>query len=139
MRGNANILVVDDDRCMVELIVDLLETEGYSAEGVTDPVEALESILHGAVRPDAVLLDCLMPRLNADGFIGAIARAHVSLAIILVSGAVDEMQQLADRVAGVVTKPFTSETLTRAIDQAIPRRSLRRCACGHEPPIALSA
>jgi len=58
------LLVVDDDPQVVDLVRQLLEGEPYAVVAVADGQEALEAISHQ--RPDIVLLDVLMPRL--DGF-----------------------------------------------------------------------
>jgi len=58
------LLVVDDDPQVVDLVRQLLEGEPYEVVAAADGQEALEAISHQ--RPDIVLLDLLMPRL--DGF-----------------------------------------------------------------------
>jgi CheY-like chemotaxis protein len=58
------LLVVDDDPQVVDLVRQLLEDEPYEVVAAVDGQEALEAISHQ--RPDIVLLDLLMPRL--DGF-----------------------------------------------------------------------
>ena len=61
---HGRLLVVDDDPQVVDLVRQLLEGEPYEVVAATDGQEALEAISHQ--RPDIVLLDLLMPRL--DGF-----------------------------------------------------------------------
>src|SRR5499426_1600802 len=61
---HGRLLVVDDDPQVVDLVRQLLEGEPYEVVAATDGQEALEAISHP--RPDIVLLDLLMPRL--DGF-----------------------------------------------------------------------
>jgi PAS domain S-box-containing protein len=58
------LLVVDDDPQVVDLVRQLLEGEPYEVVAAADGQEALEAIT--LQRPDIVLLDLLMPRL--DGF-----------------------------------------------------------------------
>lgn len=58
------LLVVDDDPGIVDLVRQLLEGEPYQVVAAADGQEALEAIARQ--RPDVVLLDLLMPRL--DGF-----------------------------------------------------------------------
>jgi CheY-like chemotaxis protein len=58
------LLVVDDDPQIIDLVRQLLEGEPYEITAATDGQEALEAI--SQQRPDIVLLDLLMPRL--DGF-----------------------------------------------------------------------
>ena len=58
------LLVVDDDPQVIDLVRQLLDGEPYEVIAAADGQEALEAISHQ--RPDIVLLDLLMPRL--DGF-----------------------------------------------------------------------
>ncbi|MEN9935536.1 MAG: hypothetical protein RLZZ387_2115 [Chloroflexota bacterium] len=60
----AHILVVDDDPAIVSLLQRMLSREGYQVLTARDGLEALESV--AAHRPDLVLLDVTMPRM--DGF-----------------------------------------------------------------------
>jgi len=58
------LLVVDDDPVVVDMVGQLLEGEPYEVEAAADGQEALEAISRR--RPDVILLDLLMPRM--DGF-----------------------------------------------------------------------
>ena len=53
------ILIVDDDRKILDLLVDLLELEGYEIASATDGAEALE--LAQSFDPDVVVSDVVMP------------------------------------------------------------------------------
>jgi CheY-like chemotaxis protein len=55
----ATILVVDDERTIVETIVELLTWDGHSVIAASNGVRALEVIEQQ--RPDLVLLDFMMP------------------------------------------------------------------------------
>ena len=56
------ILVVDDDRAVRESLRRSLAFNGYSVELAHDGVEALQMI--ASDRPDALVLDVMMPRLD---------------------------------------------------------------------------
>jgi CheY-like chemotaxis protein len=58
------LLVVDDDPQVVDLVCQLLEGEPYEIIAAADGQKALEVIAHR--RPEVILLDLLMPRM--DGF-----------------------------------------------------------------------
>jgi CheY-like chemotaxis protein len=59
----SSILVVDDERFIVELIADVLEDEGYSVDRAFDGAQAVRVINQS--RPDLVIADIMMP--NVDG------------------------------------------------------------------------
>jgi twitching motility two-component system response regulator PilH len=112
------ILIVDDSPAQVKLIQGLLEREGYSPVGLSDP-KLVEETIH-TVRPTVILLDVVMPERN--GF--QVCRDLKSntefkgIPVIMVTSkdtASDRFwgeQQGAD---GYVTKPFTREDLLRAV------------------------
>jgi len=112
------ILIVDDSPSQVRLIQGLLETEGYSPVGLSDPKRVEEAIAHE--RPSVILLDVVMPERN--GFqVCRELKGHAefsSIPVILVTSkdtASDRYwgeQQGAD---GYVTKPFTRDELIRAV------------------------
>ncbi len=55
--------MVDDNPVNVELLMDLLEDEGYNTlEGMTDPLQ-VEARVHRK-RPDLILLDIRMPSIS---------------------------------------------------------------------------
>jgi len=61
---HGRLLVVDDDPQVVDIVRQVLEGEPYEVEAAGDGQEALEAIARQ--RPDVILLDLLMPRM--DGF-----------------------------------------------------------------------
>jgi len=59
-----NVLVVDDDPDVISMVTQLLEGRQFRVQAAADGLEALGAITQS--RPDVVLLDLMMPRL--DGF-----------------------------------------------------------------------
>jgi CheY-like chemotaxis protein len=62
-----NLLVVDDDPMVKDMIAQLLEEKPYQFQSASDGLDALEKIQ--AEKPDAILLDLMMPRLDGFGLI----------------------------------------------------------------------
>ncbi len=60
--GDKNILIVDDDASILELFHDVLESAGYKVQIFTRGWEALQAV--SRERPDLVILDIMMPRVN---------------------------------------------------------------------------
>jgi CheY-like chemotaxis protein len=84
------VLVVDDDLTMREGMADLLRYQGYQVLTAADGEEALQVVR--AQKPDLVVLDVVMPRL--DGFrVATTIKGDATLRhipVILYSGHVDE-------------------------------------------------
>jgi CheY-like chemotaxis protein len=61
------LLVVDDDRDLAEGLAELLEDEGFNVVTAADGYAALDHLRRG-LRPCAILLDLMMPRMNGWEF-----------------------------------------------------------------------
>ncbi len=61
-----NVLVVEDDRDLRELLVELLESEGYQASSAENGEQGL--VKARVRRPDIILLDLMMPVMNGWQF-----------------------------------------------------------------------
>ena len=123
--SSAQILVVDDEAAVRESLRRALALEGYDVELAADGAEALYRLDTGAVHPDAIVLDVLMP--NFDGLETARRLRGAGNRIpILMLTARDEVEA---RVAGLdagaddyVVKPFAlAELLARL--RALLRRT----------------
>lgn len=116
------ILVVDDDRKITDMLRRTLTYEGYNVVTAADGVQALSEVQ--AQRPDIVVLDRLMPRL--DGLEVAQRLRSVDETPILMLTARDSIE---DRVMGLdsgaddyLVKPFAPAELLARI-RALLRRS----------------
>lgn len=83
---NHVVLVVDDERYIVDLLTDLLEDEGYVVQRAYDGVAALEQIERR--EPDLVVADVMMPRLDGLTLYNEIRQRNSELPVILMSAAV---------------------------------------------------
>ena len=116
------VLVVDDDPHIRQLLVFALEKAGLGAREAPDGEAALVSVAQA--RPDLVILDINMPRL--DGLeVCRRLRAQGELPILFLSSRDDEI----DRILGIelgaddyVVKPFSPREVVARV-QAILRRA----------------
>lgn len=67
MNEQPYILIVDDDPDILDGICTILETQDYRLETARDGVQCLE--LLGEEKPDLLILDLLMPRMDGWGVI----------------------------------------------------------------------
>jgi CheY-like chemotaxis protein len=112
-------LVVDDEPDIQSLARRQLESAGYTTLEVEDGDKALELLLDG-LRPDVVLLDLRMPRVDGLTVVKELnARGLLEEIPVVVSSAhgrgalLDELLRLGCR--DCVTKPYTQERLLDAL------------------------
>ncbi len=87
--GTVRVLVVDDSALMRRLIVDLLERDAaIQVVGTAkDGIEALEKV--ASLKPDVVLLDIAMPRLDGLEFLRRLSRKQ-PVPVVVLTGIQDE-------------------------------------------------
>jgi DNA-binding NarL/FixJ family response regulator len=114
------VLLVDDNRLMLEGLQSLLEAHDIEVAGVA--ADGLESVeLACALRPDVILMDVRMP--GCDGLEATRlikARMPQARIVMLTTSADDEDLFAAIRsgACGYLIKSIDTETLVEAIDQA---------------------
>lgn len=123
------VLVVDDNEDNRELFALAVEGFGYRAALAVDGLDALERAK--AERPDVVLMDLAMPRM--DGFEATRAMREVpelaSVPIIAVTAFTDAVSAQRALAAGcdeVLLKPITPEKLTQRIEAHVHAGAVMR-------------
>ena len=102
------ILVVDDDREIVELLTIYLKNESYEIVKAYDGKQALEKL---KMYPDIdmIILDIMMPRLDGISVVHEVRKENAQLPILLLSAKstdIDKIQGLTNGADDYVTKPF---------------------------------
>jgi DNA-binding response OmpR family regulator len=106
------ILVVDDDDKILKLLQVNLSVDGYQVVSVDNGSSALESL--GALKPDLVILDVMMPGLDGFQVLDRI-RQQSDVPVIIVTASWDTVA--AHEIAGMkadnyLKKPFNISELT---------------------------
>jgi two-component system response regulator MprA len=125
------VLVVDDDPAVRESLRRSLEFNGYEVELAADGEQALRAIADS--RPDAVVLDVMMPNLDGLATCRALRAAGDDVPVLMLTA----RDEVADRVAGLdagaddyLPKPFALEELLARL-----RALLRRIGAGESGPV----
>jgi DNA-binding response OmpR family regulator len=120
--ANEKILVVEDDKDIVKLLKYSLEKEGFRVVASNDGETGLYAF--GKERPDLIVLDLMLPKLDGFGFCRAV-RAESATPIIMLTakkGEVDRVLGLELGADDYVTKPFSVREVVARI-RAILRRA----------------
>lgn len=118
----AEILVVDDERVLRNGIRSLLSGEGFAVRTARDGDEALKKIAEK--RPDLVLLDVMMPKMNGFRCCERIREADRILPVIFLTAKDAEADQV--RGIGFGADDFVSKSASDAVLLARINRALER-------------
>src|SRR5215212_849830 len=102
-----DVLVVDDDRYLCDLIVDVLEADGLVARTAANGAEALQQVRER--KPRLILLDLMMPVMNGWEVAAALqANPEWSdIPVVLITADYDvERKRQQTGAKAVITKPF---------------------------------
>jgi two-component system, OmpR family, response regulator MprA len=129
------ILVVDDDRAVRESLRRSLQFNGYQVELAGDGQQALDSVK--GQRPDAMVLDVMMPRLDGLEVCRRLRGTGDDLPILVLTA----RDAVSDRVAGLdagaddyLPKPFALEELLARLRALLRRAAAESDTAGDAPP-----
>jgi PAS domain S-box-containing protein len=118
--GIGSVLVIDDDPDVRGFISEGLEELGYRVRQAADGKAGLSE--YGAERPDLVVLDFIMPGLSGADVATEILSKIPGQPILFVSGysETESIKRIAPN-APLLTKPFRTETLAKAVRSALAK------------------
>ncbi len=128
----SRILIIEDERPMRLALQDCLEAEGHRVLVAADGEAGLERALKE--KPDLVLLDIMMPRLDGFAVCAALRRVQFTAPVLMLTA----KGQVNDRVTGLdsgaddyLVKPFSTDELLARV-RALLRRFGRQERAVHE-------
>lgn len=120
------ILIIEDETAMRTALADLLSAEGYRTLTAADGESGRQRAL--AEKPDLILLDVMMPKLDGFSVCAELRRLGSDAPVVMLTA----KGQIDDRVNGLdvgaddyVVKPFSSEELLARV-RALLRRAERK-------------
>jgi DNA-binding response OmpR family regulator len=125
--GQPTVLVVDDEKHIVDLARMYLEREGFTVEEALDGAEALRKVR--SLNPALVVLDLMLP--EVDGWeVCRRTRADSDVPIIMLTARSDDVDKIVGLELGAddyLTKPFNPRELVARVKAILRRyeRSLR--------------
>jgi signal transduction histidine kinase/ActR/RegA family two-component response regulator len=129
--GGERVLVVDDDPVILQLVRTTLERAGYRVETVTSARDAVRSFTQTAEPFGLVLSDVVMPQTNGYDLLCQLRTHDAGVNVLFMSGQAlpsSVRPLLSASSADLLTKPFGTEGLLRAVRSALERGRRRRPA-----------
>jgi CheY-like chemotaxis protein len=118
------VLVIEDEAPLRANLARILSAEGYQVVVAADGDEGVRRVRE--TRPDAVICDILMPRLDGFGVLAALRSRPETAAIpfIFLTASADKVDLARGLQSGAneyVTKPFRIADLLAAVKRLLPR------------------
>jgi DNA-binding response OmpR family regulator len=117
------VLIVEDDATLRLGLIKTLRSAGFKVEAAVDGAAGLERAL--AIRPDLVLLDVMMPKMNGFEVVEEIRRVDADVPVLMLTAKGEEHDKVRGLRLGAddyVVKPFGVSELLARVDAALRRR-----------------
>jgi two-component system response regulator VicR len=122
------VFIVDDEKNIVDILSFNLKKEGYDIVAAFDGESALE--LYARAKPDLILLDVMLPKLDGFDVCRKIRETDFKTPIIMLTAREEETDKVLGLEIGAddyITKPFSIREV-----QARVKANMRRTAQEHE-------
>jgi len=119
--GSERILLVDDDRALLDSTKAVLTRRGYDVTAFANPEEALAAFRRAPADWDLLLTDRSMPRLSGEELAREVLQRRPDLPVIMATGfgeAADEARARGLGVTEFVFKPIVGKDLLATIRRA---------------------
>ncbi len=129
---NNKILVVEDDRNLLDTLKYNLHKEGYDVAAAVDGAEALD--IARSEKPDLIILDIMLPKLS--GFeVCRILRKEMTIPILMLTAKAEEVDKVVGLEIGAddyMTKPFSLRELLARVRAMLRRAKMAEIQPGVE-------
>ena len=120
------ILIVDDDRAMCQLLIDLLGEEGYATDVAYDGETALEKFR--TARFDLTITDLMMPKMKGIDLVQRLRQIDSGALVLLITafGTIESaVEAMRAGAFHYVTKPFHNDEILIQVKRAHEQKKLR--------------
>jgi DNA-binding NtrC family response regulator len=122
----SRILVVDDDRAMCQLLIDLLREDGYEADVAYDGESALEKCR--TTRFDLAITDLMIPKMRGIELVQRLREIDASALVLLITafGTIENaVEAMRAGAFHYVTKPFHNDEILIQVKRALEQKTLQ--------------
>lgn len=122
--GTGRVLFVDDEESLVDFGTIVLEKVGYTVEGYTSSVDALEVFREAPQRFDLVITDHIMPKMQGMELAKKILEIRKDIPVMLCTGTRSDQLTEHANAAGireVLLKPIPMKTLIKSINTLLAK------------------
>jgi DNA-binding response OmpR family regulator len=115
--SGGRIFVIDDDHTVLRSVAEVLRAEGYTVACSSNAEDALKAVERQ--RPDAILLDLMLPGMNGRQFLRALREdcGYTDLPVVIMTAVrgIDTRQTLSMGASDLIEKPFDMDSLLNKV------------------------
>jgi PAS domain S-box-containing protein len=122
--GQGVVLVLDDERTMLEMLSEVLRSSGYVATPYSTGSQALAAITADPQRWDVVLTDQTMPEVSGVEILNTVRELRPDLPVVIMTGHSESLSAEPDGGVGadaVIMKPFRTRELLQTLRTVLDR------------------
>ncbi len=126
INGKGTILLVDDEKGVIEVCSEMLETLGYDVKMALGGKAALEILTRAPHQIDLVILDMIMPEMNGFQTFEALRKIRSDIRVLISSGYArdEDIRDMLERGCDdFILKPFDVSMLSEKISHLFGARS----------------
>jgi len=139
MEQKKRVLIVEDEKCIVDILRFNLEKEGYAALTAYDGEAGLDQALKE--NPDLILLDVMLPKMNGFDVCRILREKGSSVPVIILTAREEETDKVLGLEIGAddyITKPFSMRELIARVGANIRRTSMTAPAAANAAANAMA-
>ncbi|HUI31462.1 MAG TPA: response regulator [Candidatus Acidoferrales bacterium] len=122
-REGEKILIAEDEQAMRELVVEILESAGYTVIAASNGIEAVDAFNKEKNEICLVILDRNMPEMNGDETFRALKKIGLNVPLLISSGSIkDEGKLVGEGVTGLIGKPYSIEELLEKVKSTLEKQ-----------------
>lgn len=122
--NKTTVMLVDDDKDILQTVGRGLENIGYEVHGFSDSVKALEHIENGCKECQMLVSDIRMPNINGFQLVRRVRELRPEMKIILMTAFTVSMPEFravfpSTHVDEILTKPFMPSKLAEKVNEML--------------------
>ncbi len=125
IKGSGTILLIDDEKMIIDVGIELLEELGYTVQSAMSGQEAIDVFLKDRDKIDLVIMDMIMPEMGGGETFDRLKEIDPDVKVLLSSGYSINGQAtkiLRRGCDGFIQKPFNMNQLAEKVQQILVRR-----------------
>ncbi|OGR12534.1 MAG: hypothetical protein A2097_15185 [Desulfobacula sp. GWF2_41_7] len=124
LKGTGHVMFVEDEEFLVEFGKIALSRAGYTVEGYTGSMDALEAFKKDPQKYDLVITDHIMPKLQGLNLAGKMLEIRNDIPVLLCTGTKSEKiveQAKSTGIIEILQKPIPMKTLIKTVTRILEK------------------